>query len=128
MRPGEVILAPGDGVLHAGRKTVLADALNSSDHTVFVSSHYPVFEGNRRLAFDGGALAWGRHLDLPAGDSERCPPGETGRVRPVAHGGGGGIRGGNGLTEGAATPDRLPKGVAPVTACGYAHRPTDEGE
>ena len=35
---------------------------------IFVSSHFPFFEVNRRLSFDR-AQAWGMHLDVPAGDS-----------------------------------------------------------
>ena len=59
---------------------------NTSDHTIFISSHFPFFEVNRRLVFDR-ARAWGMHLDVPAGDSVRWRPGETRTVRLVAYGG-----------------------------------------
>jgi urease beta subunit len=124
VRPGEILFAAGDVELYHGRRTVEVDVLNTSDHPVFVSSHYPFFEVNRRLAFDR-ALAWGMHLDLPAGDSERFPPGESRRVRLVAYGGAGVIRGFNRLTEGAATPERLGEGLERAVARGYAHRPSD---
>jgi urease beta subunit len=44
---------------------------------------------NARLAFDREA-ARGRHLDLPAGSTERWSPGETRTVRLVRYGGAGG--------------------------------------
>ena len=74
MKPGEILLGEGPIVLNAGRPTVELDVENASDHTIFVSSHFPFFEVNRRLVFDRGR-AWGMHLDVPAGDSVRWRPG-----------------------------------------------------
>jgi len=79
------------------------DVLNRSDHTILVSSHSPFFEVNRRLVFDR-ALAWGMHLDVPAGKSVRWRPGESVRVRLVAFGGRGVLVGFNRLSEGPASP------------------------
>src|SRR3970040_1489157 len=101
MRPGETVFGEGPIVLNAGRRTVEIEVENVSDHTIFVSSHFPFFELNRRLVFDG-AQAWGMHLDIPAGDAERWRPGEVRRVRLVAFGGRGVVRGFNLLTDGAA--------------------------
>jgi urease subunit gamma/beta len=123
--PGELLLAQDPIVLNAGRSTVEVDVENTSDHTIFVSSHFPFFEVNRRLVFDR-ALAWGMHLDLPAGDAERWRPGERKRVRLVAFGGRGIVRGFNGLTEGPATPERLAEAVARAEQRGYGHRSTWE--
>jgi urease subunit gamma/beta len=122
VRPGEVLPGPGPIRLHGGRPTVEAEVENTSDHTVFVSSHFPFFEVNRRLVFDR-ALAWGRHLAIPAGDTVRWRPGETRRVRLVAFGGAGVIVGFNGLTAGPASPERLAEGLARVRARGFGHRP-----
>jgi urease beta subunit len=122
VRPGEILLGAAPIVLNAGRPTVEVEVRNTSDHTVFVSSHYPFFEVNRRLVFDRG-LAWGMHLDVPAGDSVRWRPGETRRVRLVAYGGRRAVRGFNRLTEGPATPDRLAGGLERVRRGGYGHRP-----
>jgi urease beta subunit len=122
-KPGEILLAPEPIVLNAGRRTVEVEVENTSDHTIFVSSHFPFFEVNRRLLFDR-ALAWGMHLDLPAGDSERWRPGERRRVRLVAYGGRSVVRGFNGLTEGAASPERLAEGLARAERRGYGHRAT----
>src|SRR5262249_55817223 len=84
----------------------------TSAHTVFISSHFPFFEVNRRLVFDR-ALAWGMHLDLPAGDAVGWRPGEAKRVRLVGYGGRAIVVGFNGLTDGPATPERLEEGLAP---------------
>jgi len=126
MKPGEVRFADGDIVLNSGRRTIELDIINTSDHTIFVSSHYPFFEVNRHLVFDR-ALAWGMHLDLPAGDAHRFRPGERVRVRLVAYGGEGVVRGFSGLTDGPATPAHLAEGLARVAARGYGHRP-QQGE
>jgi urease subunit gamma/beta len=121
MKPGEWLFGDGPIVLNGGRHTVELEIENTSDHTIFVSSHYPVFELNRRLVFDR-AQAWGMHLDIPAGDAVRWLPGEVKRVRLVAYGGRGIVRGFNRLTEGAASPARLAGGLERVRLGGYGHR------
>ena len=122
MKPGEWLLGEGPIVLNAGRRTVELDIENTSDHTIFVSSHFPFFEVNRRLVFDR-AQAWGMHLDIPAGDALRWRPGEVQRVRLVAYGGRGVVRGFSHLTEGLASPERLTEGLARMRLGGYGHRP-----
>ena len=121
MKPGEILLGEGPIVLNAGRPTVEIDVENTSDHVIFVSSHFPFFEVNRRLAFDR-ARAWGMHLDLPAGDAERWAAGEAKRVRLVAFGGRRTVRGFNRLTEGAASPERLAEGLERARGAGYGDR------
>ena len=121
MKPGEVLLGGGAIILNEGRRTDEIDVLNTSDHTIFVSSHFPFFEVNRRLRFDR-ARAWGMHLDIPAGDSERWRPGESRRVRLVAFGGRGVQVGFNGLSDGVASPERLPAGLERARLGGYADR------
>ena len=73
---GEILFGEGPIAINAGRRTAEVDVLNLSDHTIFVSSHFPFFEVNRRLVFDR-ARAWGMHLDIPAGDSVRWRPGRA---------------------------------------------------
>ena len=124
MKPGEVLFAEGPIVLNPGRRTVELEVENTSDHTIFVSSHYPFFEVNRRLVFNR-ALAWGMHLDIPAGDAVRWRPGERQRVRLVAYGGRGVIRGFNHLTDGPASPARLAEGLERLRLSGYGHRPEE---
>jgi urease beta subunit len=121
MEPGEILFGEGPISINAGRRTAEADVLNTSDHTIFVSSHFPFFEVNRRLVFDR-ARAWGMHLDIPAGDSIRWRPGETQRVRLVVFGGRGVLLGFNRLSEGRASPERLAEGLDRVRRAGYGHR------
>jgi len=123
MKPGELLLAPDPIVLNHGRRTDEIDVVNTLDHTIFVSSHFPLFEVNRRLAFDR-RRAWGMHLDIPAGDAVRWRPGETVRVRLVAFGGRGVLVGFNGLTEGATSPERLDEALERARRGGYAHHET----
>ena len=122
MKPGEILLGEGPIVFNAGRPTVEITVENASDHVIFVSSHFPFFEVNRRLTFDR-AQAWGMHLDIPAGDAERWASGETRRVRLVAFGGRRVVRGFNLLTEGAASPERLAAGLERARRAGYGDRP-----
>jgi urease subunit gamma/beta len=121
MRPGEILFGQGPIVLNAGRPTVEIDVENGSDHVIFVSSHFPFFEVNRRMVFDR-ARAWGMRLDIPAGDAERWAPGERKRVRLVAFGGRRVLRGFNLLTEGAASPERLAEGLERARRAGYGDR------
>ncbi len=122
MKPGEWLFGDGPIVLNAGRRTVELEVENTSDHTIFVSSHYPFFEVNRRLVFDR-AQAWGMHLDIPAGDAVRWRPGEVQRVRLVAYGGRGIVRGFSHLTEGLRVLNGSPEGLERVRLGGYGHRP-----
>lgn len=125
MKPGETMLAESSIVLNADRRTVEIEVQNTSDHTIFVSSHFPFFESNRRLLFDR-AQAWGMHLDIPAGDAVRWRPGEVKTVRLVAYGGRGVLRGFNGLTDGPTTPERLATGLERLRLAGYGNQ-TQEG-
>jgi urease beta subunit len=125
MKPGETMLAESSIILNAGRRTVEVEVQNTSDHTIFVSSHFPFFEVNRRLLFDR-AQTWGMHLDIPAGDAVRWRPGEVKTVRLVAYGGRGVLQGFNGLTDGPTTPERLAAGLERLRLAGYGNR-TQEG-
>jgi urease subunit gamma/beta len=121
MRPGEILFGDGPIVINARRRAAEAEVQNTSDHTIFVSSHFPFFEVNRRLMFDR-ARAWGMHLDIPAGDSVRWRPGERRRVRLVRFGGHGVIHGFNRLSEGVTSPERLIDALERVRRAGYGHR------
>ncbi len=71
------------------RDRVDLEVTSTSARVVRVSSHHPFHRVNQRLVFDRDA-ARGRHLDLPAGSTERWSPGETRTVRLVRYGGAGG--------------------------------------
>lgn len=125
MRPGEIILADDPILLNAGRPTIKLTVENTSDHTVWIGSHYPFFEVNKRLSFDR-AKAWGMRLDIPAGDCVGWKPGETKTVQLVPFAGRKVVRGFNNLTDGLTTPDRLPGGLRLARDGGYADAPAAE--
>jgi urease beta subunit len=62
--------------LNAGRERIRLTVTNMSRRIVRVSSHYPFWRTNARLAFDRDA-ARGFRLDVPAGSSLRFGPGEV---------------------------------------------------
>jgi len=102
--PGEIIPAEGDIELNAGRRKATLRARNTGDRPIQIGSHYHFFEANRALEFDR-ALAFGMHLDIPAGTAVRFEPGEEKEVTLVLFGGTGEIHGLNGLTNGSTRSD-----------------------
>ena len=99
MIPGEVIPAPGEIELNAGRPTVTVEVANTGDRPIQVGSHYHFFETNTALAFDR-AKARGMRLDIPAGTAVRFEPGQTRTVSLVAYAGERVVHGFNGLVAG----------------------------
>jgi urease subunit beta len=86
MIPGEVMTAPGEIELNAGRETVTLSVENTGDRPVQVGSHYHFFETNSSLRFDR-AQSRGFRLDIPAGTAVRFEPGQARTVRLVAYAG-----------------------------------------
>jgi urease subunit beta len=86
MIPGEVMAAPGEIELNAGRETVTLRVENTGDRPIQVGSHYHFFETNSSLRFDR-AQSLGFRLDIPAGTAVRFEPGQARTVRLVAYGG-----------------------------------------
>jgi urease beta subunit len=79
MIPGEVITAPGEIELNAGRAAVTLTVANTGDRPIQVGSHYHFAETNPALQFDR-ARARGHRLDIPAGTAVRFEPGQTREV------------------------------------------------
>ncbi|WP_448187798.1 urease subunit beta [Azospirillum sp. sgz301742] len=100
MIPGEIITAPGEIELNAGRPTVTLDVANTGDRPIQVGSHYHFFETNEALSFDR-AQARGHRLDIPAGTAVRFEPGQTRTVTLVAYAGNRVVHGFNGKISGA---------------------------
>ena len=86
MIPGEVITAPGDIELNAGRKVITLNVANTGDRPIQVGSHYHFAETNAALTFDRAA-ARGCRLDIAAGTAVRFEPGQTRDVNLVPFGG-----------------------------------------
>ncbi len=86
MIPGEIVTAPGDIELNAGRTAITLTVANTGDRPIQVGSHYHFAETNAALAFDRAA-ARGMRLDIPAGTAVRFEPGQTRQVQLVPFGG-----------------------------------------
>jgi urease subunit beta len=86
MVPGELVTAPGELELNAGRETRVVRVLNTGDRPIQVGSHFHFASVNDALAFDRAA-AQGFRLDVPAGTSVRFEPGAERDVALVALGG-----------------------------------------
>lgn len=82
MIPGEVITAPGEIELNAGREPVTLTVANTGDRPIQVGSHYHFYETNAGLRFDR-EKARGYRLDIAAGTAVRFEPGQTRDVRLV---------------------------------------------
>jgi urease subunit gamma/beta len=100
MIPGEYVLAEGDVVGNAGRKTTEMIVANTGDRPIQVGSHFHFFEANKALRFDRAA-AFGMRLNVPAGTAVRFEPGDEKKVVLVALGGAREVYGLNRLTDGA---------------------------
>ena len=86
MIPGEIITAPGDLELNAGRDTVVVKVANTGDRPIQVGSHYHFYESNSALRFDRDRTK-GFRLNIPAGTAVRFEPGQTREVELVAYAG-----------------------------------------
>jgi urease subunit gamma/beta len=118
--PGEVLPAPGEIELNAGRAAVALRVVNRGDRPIQVGSHYPFAETNAALAFDRGR-AYGKRLDVPAGTAVRFEPGEEKTVQLVAFAGAQVVRGGNALAEGPVDEAGRARLLSAVAARGFKH-------
>jgi urease subunit beta len=83
MIPGELVTAPGEIELNAGRETRTVRVSNTGDRPIQVGSHFHFADVNDALQFDRPA-AQGFRLDVPAGTSVRFEPGAERDVQLVA--------------------------------------------
>jgi urease beta subunit len=97
--PGEYLLADGDVVANAGRRTLELTVANTGDRPIQVGSHFHFFEANRALRFER-ARAFGMRLAIPAGTAVRFEPGDARVVTLVELAGARAVFGLNGLTRG----------------------------
>src|ERR1700682_5538685 len=82
MIPGEIITAPGDIEINAGRQAVTITVANTGDRPIQVGSHYHFAETNGALRFDRAA-ARGMRLDIAPGTAVRFDPGQQRTVALV---------------------------------------------
>ena len=98
--------------------TITVTVENTSDHVVYVTSHYHFMEANRRLRFDRGA-AYGRRLDIPPGSGVRWVPGEVREVSLVELGGGRRVFGFQGLVDGPLSPEAKARALDRARRSGF---------
>lgn len=84
MLPGQIITAPGEIEINAGRPTLSLVVANSGDRPIQVGSHYHFHETNPALEFDRAA-ALGYRLNIPAGTAMRFEPGQRRQVELVPY-------------------------------------------
>lgn len=96
---GVIIPAEGSLTLNDGRPSTMIDVTNTDLRPIQIGSHFHFVEANPRLKFDRAA-AYGKRLDIPAGNAIRFEPGETKQVTLVEIAGNKVIRGGNNLSNG----------------------------
>ena len=82
MIPGEIVTAPGEIELNAGRPAITLTVANTGDRPIQVGSHYHFAETNQALQFDR-AKAYGHRLDIAAGTAIRFEPGQTRDIQLV---------------------------------------------
>lgn len=85
--------------INAGRRSATLKVSNTGDRAVQVGSHFHFFEVNRALLFER-ELAYGMHLDIPAGTGVRFEPGDTKEIALTAFAGARFILGFNNLVDG----------------------------
>jgi urease subunit beta len=83
MIPGEILVAPGDIVINAGRSVVSLVVANSGDRPIQIGSHFHFFETNEALHFERDK-AYGMRLNVAAGTAVRFEPGQRRTVELVA--------------------------------------------
>ncbi|NEV65042.1 urease subunit beta [Thiorhodococcus mannitoliphagus] len=100
MIPGEVIAAPGEIEINAGRDTLTLRVENTGDRPIQVGSHYHFYETNPALQFER-ETARGYRLNIPAGTAVRFEPGQGREVELVAYAGARKVYGFNAKVMGA---------------------------
>ena len=115
MIPGEYILKEEDIIANAGKQPVLVPVVNTGDRPVQVGSHFHFFEVNKQLLFER-SLAFGMHLNIPAGTAVRFEPGEEKTVELVSFGGAKKVVGFNNLIDGELSDTNKTEALQKVIA------------
>lgn len=86
MKPGEMIIEPGELAINEGKPVTTIAVANSGDRPIQVGSHYHFYETNSALHFDR-EQARGCRLNIPAGTAVRFEPGQSRKVHLIPYGG-----------------------------------------
>jgi len=123
--PGEICTSKDSHELLAGREKTKLKVTNSCDRPIQVGSHFHLIEANRFLVFDR-RRAYGKRLAIPSGTAVRFEPGESKTVTLVEICGNRVVKGGNGLVDGPATPERLEEVMTRVRDGGFGHADAED--
>jgi len=126
MIPGEYILRSEPIQANAARATVEVEVAHQGDRPIQVGSHMHFFEVNRALVFPR-RLAFGMHLDIPAGTAVRFEPGDRKTVTLVAFAGTRAVYGLNSLCDGPLTEATREAAMARVLERGFGNAETAGG-
>lgn len=83
MIPGEMLVAPGEIEINAGRQTLRIAVTNHGDRPIQIGSHFHFYEVNDALLFEREQTR-GFRLNIPAGTAVRFEPGQVRQVELVA--------------------------------------------
>jgi len=123
--PGEIFTSKDSHELLVGREKTKLKITNSCDRPIQVGSHFHLIEANRFLVFDR-RRAYGKRLAIPSGTAVRFEPGESKTVTLVEISGNRVVKGGNGLVDGPATPERLEEVMTRVRDGGFGHADAED--
>jgi len=127
MIPGELFVQSDPIQANAGRETVEIEVANTAGRPIQVGSHFHFFEANKALVFPR-RLAFGKHLNIPAGTAVRFEPGDRKTVILVTFAGTQEIYGLNSLTQGPATEATRQAALERAHARGFGNTETAEGD
>lgn len=82
MIPGEYILRKTPIVCNVGKEVKKVTVVNRGDRPIQVGSHFHFFEVNSSLEFER-MVAYGMHLNVPAGTAVRFEPGDAKEIELV---------------------------------------------
>ena len=123
MKPGEYILRAEPVLANVGRETAEVEVANHGDRPIQVGSHVHFFEVNKALIFPR-AVAFGMHLNIPAGTAVRFEPGDRRQVTLVAFAGEREMYGVNNLCNGPLTDARRDEALARALSQGFGNTGT----
>ena len=127
MIPGELFVQDTPIQANVERDTVTIEVANTAGRPIQVGSHFHFFEANKALVFPR-RLAFGKHLNIPAGTAVRFEPGDRKTVTLVAFAGAQEVYGLNGLTQGAATEAEIEAAMQRISDMGFGNAESEEEE
>lgn len=86
MIPGEIITKSTEVEINNHHPETVIEVENTGDRPIQVGSHFHFYEANAALDFER-EMAYGKHLDIPAGAAVRFEPGDKKEVQLVEYAG-----------------------------------------